>query len=184
MMDLIVDFPSKRRLTSSNQSDDMTLLPTLTTRSEQPKRSVRFSETSFLTMTERVSPDELAHRWYSRHDRAEFGLQRKRDVRAMLRKLENTPVHLLGQHDVYSCVGIELFLSYDILSSTGKRRYEHVSSILEAQSRHKMLRSRFHSCNNNNDAEEELASISRRSSEWIKKRSHNTAAMYWTILKN
>eukprot|EP00578_Thalassiosira_sp_NH16_P000262 CAMPEP_0181135986 /NCGR_PEP_ID=MMETSP1071-20121207/32946_1 /TAXON_ID=35127 /ORGANISM="Thalassiosira sp., Strain NH16" /LENGTH=128 /DNA_ID=CAMNT_0023222673 /DNA_START=87 /DNA_END=473 /DNA_ORIENTATION=+ len=127
-----------------------------------------------MVIIERSSSDELRNRWYSKDERATFAIQLKRDVRAALRKLDATPMDSFREQDFYDCVGIELFLSREILKSTPQRRYNHVLSILRAQSRQGLS----HACN-----DEELSLISKQSSEWISTRCQNFAAMYWVTIK-
>ena len=164
MTDLIVDFPcdQKQRLLRKNKARTKT------------NRSVCFSHTSRMTIIERASPEELKRTWYTKKEREVFGLQHKKDIREALQKLANTPMQSISQDDLLGCVGIELYLSYDILVNTPERRYNHVWSILGAQH----LQRRLHI--NNVD---ELSRISSQSSEWATSRSQSIAAMYMAIPK-
>ena len=171
---MIVDFPcdQKQRLLRKSKAL-LSPSPESATRTKA-KRSVCFSDTSRMTIIERASPEELKRRWYTKKDREAFGLQHKKDIRATLRKLANTPMQSISQDDLFACVGIELYLSYDILTKTPERRYNHVWSILGAQHRQRRLHI------NNVD---ELSRISSQSSEWATSRSQSIAAMYMMIPK-
>ena len=202
MRDLIVDFPSEATRLSKlhRRTQEIMIFPTpsptvpITTPTNKtptiPKRKtpqltrlVRFCETSTMIIIERASQSELARRWYSHAERAEFKLRLRADVLAALYKLESAsataittapnPIIFPSIDDIYECVGIELFLSRDIFAATPRRRFDHVRYVLEAQSRHNM---RLHSFSN---AGEELERISKQSSEWICTRCHTIAAMYW-----
>ena len=180
MTDLIVDFPSEHERLSEKLRRTQESMPSATAKPPSPtlkpnkkRRSVHFSETSTMTIIERATPSEIARRWYSRSERAEFELRLRKDVRATMRRLESTPMHSFEERDLYECIGIELYLSRAIFMATPERRSNHVSFVLEAQSRH-------------GDAaacrlEEELMRMSKQSSEWICRRCHNIAANYCKI---
>ena len=147
------------------------MLPTIRI---QRSVSVRFAETSELTFTKGATQEEKEIRWYSKEEQAYFEDQFETDTCETSQKLATTPMPLIGQDDLYACVGIEMFLSRDEYMQTGERRRIHVRTILAAQERQRMLDIRN---------EEQLSLLSEQSSEWTVSRSRNLAAMYWDILK-
>ena len=166
---MISDFPRNQRL--QVQIYNKKMLPTTKTCIQ---RSVRFAETSELTYTEGGTQEEKELRWYSKEEQAYFEDQFETDTCETGQKLATTPMLLIGQGDLYGCVGMESFLSRDVYMHTSEHRRIHVSTILAAQERQRMLDIRN---------EEQLSLLSERSSEWTVSRTRNHAAMYWDILK-
>eukprot|EP00581_Thalassiosira_minuscula_P017996 CAMPEP_0183730968 /NCGR_PEP_ID=MMETSP0737-20130205/33984_1 /TAXON_ID=385413 /ORGANISM="Thalassiosira miniscula, Strain CCMP1093" /LENGTH=169 /DNA_ID=CAMNT_0025963575 /DNA_START=80 /DNA_END=589 /DNA_ORIENTATION=+ len=163
---LIEDFPEQPRnrgLANANEISPTT----------SRHVSVRFAEMSTLVQTERATQDELKSRWHSKDDYAIMKLKFRADVQEMIMKLSTTPMDLVGDEDLYKCIGLERFLSRDILEQTQERKLRHVFCICIAQTRQRML-----SIHN----EEDLAALSEESSEWTVSRARNLAQLYWDTL--
>lgn len=167
MAELIVDFPPLERLDS--QSNKRMLSATRTR-----QRSVRFAETSTLTIIDPVIKEELKLRWYSKRERDLLREHFAWQVNEAQEKLATSPMAMIGQEDLIECVGMERFLSREVYLHTEKRRRIHVRAILVAQERLRVL--------NISDGEQ-LSRLSEQSSEWTVTRSHNIAVKYWEILK-
>ena len=124
MADLIVDLSPKQGLTR---------------RKTCIQRSVRFSETSTLAITERATKEELELSWYSKEEQNHQERQFKIHVHKMWQKLVTTPLRVISQEDLYQCVGMERLLSREVCVHTYEQRIIHTRLILAAQRRQKML---------------------------------------------
>ena len=143
---LIVDFPQRGR-----------------------SRSVHFSETSVVTITEQPTDDEIQHRWYSKKETDRMNFRFRQQVDAMKRKINSTPVSRLDPEDFYECVGMERYLSLEVYKRVVLCRRVHARAILTASAY-------------SND--EQLSKLSELTSEWAVTRSRDFAVKYWVDLEN
>jgi len=138
------------------------------------QRSVRFAEMSELAIIEPSTVEELDEKWYSKQEYANMKHRYHTDAYLMWKKLSTTPVESVGKDDLFSCVGMEKFLSSDIWRHTQERRISHIRNIRAVQSRQRMLNLR---------SDEHLSLLSQQSSEWTVTRAQNLAQLYWDTLK-
>ena len=171
MAQLIVDFPRKLRpMSESRPSKLMLSTPT------PARRSVRFSETSVLTITDRATKEELQHCWYSKEERDGLRADLTRHLLQTRAKLATTPMSSIGQDDLYECIWMERLLSLEVYLHTREHRSIHVGAILAEQDCQRIL-------GTHNKEQLALALLSEQSSEWSVVRACNIAAGYWDALK-
>ena len=194
---LIVDFPSRCRLHSTSSSpitspinkDDTLKSNTADTtctvspsksnepmKKKEPKKDVRFSETSRMTLIEYPPAAEISRRWYLPHERDNLKRILLQDIFEMSCKLASTPMENISQDDLLMCIGMETLLSPDLSRAVKERKRRHSRTILIAQAQQW---SRGVAVANI----EELAALSEASSEWTRSRKQKLAAGYWDILK-
>ena len=165
---MIVDFPHKPRPTASGNA-----VQTSTATSGQ--RTVRFAEMSEIAVFGEAKEEELGLMWYSKAERSHFRWQLMQDAATQRRLLATISMDKLGDDDVYNMVGLEFYLSNELLMFTPARRKALVDAILGAYERH------CYDLRENIEAEVSLTS--RQSSEWVSSKCHQVATNYWTVLK-
>lgn len=142
---------------------------------QPPRRSVRFAETSHMTIVPYPSPSEARRRWYSEAERDALKLSTLRDLRRIARKLATTPLESIGTEELFLCIGVEAMLSPDLHRLIRERKRQHVRSCLLFQARQEM--------NGAAVDPEALRRHSETSSEWTRTRAQTLAAGYRACLK-
>jgi len=137
-------------------------------------RRVRFAATSLLSVTAPVSAEDLQAMWYSKEERGHQKETLKGAVRRLIRRLSTTSIASIHQEELYECIGMEAFLSRDVIVQRKRHRISHCRAILAAQARQRT---------SNGRDEEELARLSHKSSAHSCARARNIAAGYWKVLK-
>ena len=122
------------------------------------RRAVSFSQEAEMIS---IPIDRAEVKFYSTEDNHRFQQELMRDTRRMARRIENTPSEELSHDDIHNCIGIEAFISPRLLRRTVENRNTHHNLILERQG-----------------IDEDLRSISERSSRWSRDRAHKTATTY------
>merc|ERR1711957_381907 len=130
--------------------------------------------TSTLTITAPVPEECLTSLWYSKEEQDRQRRALKKDVRRVMRRLAMTPMASITQDELHECVGMEMFLSQDLLLETRRQKIRHVRTILAAQE--------WQHASNVQDGEE-LSCLSRESSDGNCARASCIAAGYWQVLK-
>lgn len=132
----------------------------------QPKRSRRLKrEVSFAATTEAISEIPTAGqelKWYTQEEYRSFQQTAEAQVQR-LRNLMSSGVRLKLDNDFCECIGIEKFLSPDLLQESSTRKRAHFDAVLPSQ--------RFWNIGM-------LAYIAESSSEWARTRAHELAIMY------
>ena len=207
MTELLVEFPSREVAAAAAPP------PTSSCAAKPPPRLVRFAPMTTLILTPYVSREELATQWYTKPERDRQKAKLKDDVRRLSRTFALTPMDSIGEQRLYECVGMEVrvrppslvvvcsdkcqrrrshltsspraasrtdvrrsqaFLSRDVLLQTKRHKVAHGRAILVAQARQRTSAVRD---------EEQLAQLSRRSSDRARVRAQKIAAGYWKVLK-
>merc|ERR1711966_203450 len=91
-----------------------------------------------LTITEPVTDKELSNRWYSKRERDCHRRWFKCEVSRVVKTLATTPVSSIRQEEMYHLIGIEAYLSRDVLHSTKRHMTDHVRMVLAAQERQRI----------------------------------------------
>lgn len=109
---------------------------------------------------------------FSQEDFDAFKRERSVAVHVLRRKLASTPAKELGNAFLLHCIGLERFLSPDVMMATMTAREDHIDAILDEQ--------RAQVLTGTNDAER-LASVSMRSSRWARNRAEQIALGYFRL---
>eukprot|EP00970_Alexandrium_tamarense_P016879 scaffold7726_cov267-Alexandrium_tamarense.AAC.2 len=157
----------------------MNAIPNRRTTAQDPPSNVRFSDYSSLIVFKDESPsqdqDKASNRWYSSVDRALFRRELISDVNRMSGLVAaNQERHgaMLAIDDIYSCIGIESFLSPDTARQLMNERRGHIRAVLREQRRHQMYRT------NSTIAELLLSVVSKESSQSSQLRASELAISY------
>ena len=136
-----------------------------TTRSHQ---AVTFSQYSGMVLIPKVET-RSSKLWYSSRDYHQFQRALIDDARRLSRELGGTnraPQHHFLFHE---CLGIEVYLSQDLVRMVQEARHSHVHAVLQEQ--------RLQYEHGIHDIEK-LSSVSRKS-VWSQERAHDRAIGYW-----
>ena len=125
---------------------------------DEQRRAVSFSQYAQMI---NIPIDRAEVKFYSTEDNLRFQQEMMRDTRRMARKIATTPSEEITHDDLHKCIGIEVFLSPGLLRRTVEKRHTHQNLILERQG-----------------VDEDLRSVSERSSSWARDRAHKMATTY------
>jgi hypothetical protein len=155
----------------------MNAIPNRRTTAQDPPSNVRFSDYSSLIVFKDESPsqdqDKASNRWYSSVDRALFRRELISDInRISVQPNQERDGAMLAIDDIYSCIGIESFLSPDTARLLMNERRGHIRAVLREQRRHQMYRT------NSTIAELLLSVVSKESSQSSLLRARELAISY------
>lgn len=134
--------------------------------------TVRFSTCTQSTFIGRPSEEEMNNRWYSAAENASFIRTLAKDARSTRMKLANAATSNITRIDLFEFIGVENFLSQDLMKRIIAQKENHKRTIMAEQARQYALRKGKNEC---------IAYVSSRSSEWSRNRAQELAAGYWTI---
>ena len=123
------------------------------------RRAVRFSPWSEAVVIPEVG--KRPNGWYTKEDTNRFKRNLLTESRRMSRLIASTPLGMISQDALDELVGIESFLSLDMLMIIQTRKRQHVQGIVSMQS----------VC-----SKEELSCLSKESSSWSHDGAINRAA--------
>ena len=121
------------------------------------------TQVSFATFTKVhfIARDEPLDKYYTQDDFDRFSREALAEARRLRKVLQELPMGAsLGYEDFCECMGIEKYLSRDLLRVSIERRRLHARAVLASQN------SRM------------LSSVSERTSCWGRQRAHDVAKMY------
>lgn len=185
---LIVDFPSSRKIGQITHIDSNSNLSAMSMASSSTPSSssssstkgsnrVRFANRIDTQIVDRPSADELLDRWYSPNDKHQF----RKALQRTARKLANILASKADEDEEMSvdelveCVGMEAFLSKGLARHMHEKRKKHSYSVLGEYCCQQQLGVRD---------DDRLAKVSKLSSKWSRTRAHDVAVGYWEILEN
>eukprot|EP00970_Alexandrium_tamarense_P013252 scaffold3295_cov269-Alexandrium_tamarense.AAC.3 len=157
-MDLIVDFPSGPRDAKKEPSKSIININ---------NRRVRFSSTSQLKFFDHSQEDQ-SEKWYAQKEKQTFKQTLLADTSRMATTLSTRG--FVTVDELHHTVGLEGFLSRDVLRRSALKRQNHKESILSLQE----------ACN----TEEALCKVSEKSSLWARERAHKIATGHWAVISD
>lgn len=132
-------------------------------------RAVTFSELSGLMCIPYDQPDSKA---YSRQDQREFARAFAKDAARMSTELKDIPAGAVTPEQLCRCLGVDSFVTEDLVRFTREKRQMHNESVLEEQRRQALC---------GTPDIEKLARVSRKSSKWARCRAEKLAKGYAAI---
>ena len=158
---------ANRLCTSSGFSTDDLFAGHPSSPLQKPARSVAFKQYSQMVLIpEEKSSAKLC---YSSEDIRQFRQQMLLDVQQLRRDLDTIRTNDISPDQVRKCIGLERFLSQDILARTLEASQAHTAAVLEEQ--HNQEQSNVYSA-------EKLSQVSMKSSNWSRQRAERIATGY------
>ena len=117
------------------------------------------AKVTFASSTQSIGVQELQTRWHNEQDKRRSVSSMLAEARRLRGLMARGKEHL-GREDYLECVGIEKYLSQEVLSEITSRNQEHINTILASQYFHD------HSM---------LAQVSEKSSNWSTVRARTLA---------
>ena len=134
--------------------------------SPKSPRAVTFAPFGKLSF---IPKDDAKSKWYTSHEKRSSRDQMVQDIRRMHKKINATPSKVITKEQLHQCIGIELYLTPELMKHVIQEKKSHVKAVLSEQ------RNQEHQ---GIQDPEKIRCVSRKSSQWARSRARKLAVGY------